>query len=439
MADLEAKRNPRDSIGTAGTEGTHVPGQRRAAQAGPKFSVGSWIKLHALDILTLAAMGALALGIYWAGPAPSRSFPLYNLDGSIMDPSIAWPVRRNIIPIWAAALISVLVPIIFFTLFQVKRKSAEDWLNTVLGLLKSVITAATFQVFIKWLIGGLRPHFLAICQPRIAPGDLSGAGFGTGFFDRSICTGNRDRIDEALQSMPSGHATAAWAGLFYLALYFNAQLKVMAAHNPAYWKMVMFFAPLLGAFLLSASLTVDKHHHWYDLVVGALIGIACALVAFRQTFASISDYRFNHVLLPRATSLLHRKPYLPFANRGPYYNYQHTGDFMSRDLPVSREGGWGRSHGLGEGSNGGPYDATALTTMSSGGMLGGGKDHYGPGFGGTGIGHDPRDPNVAADPLHDRDLAREHAHFGQKTTGTRTAGTGPLGRSGAPLDGHHAV
>ena len=85
-----------------------------------------------------------------------------------------------------------------------------------------------------------------------------GMGFASLMFDRSICTGNDDDIDDALESMPSGHATAAFAGLIFLALYFNAQLKVMSAHNPAYWKMIMFFAPILGAVLIAGSLTIDK-------------------------------------------------------------------------------------------------------------------------------------------------------------------------------------
>lgn len=77
-------------------------------------------------------------------------------------------------------------------------------------------------------------------------------------YDRSICTGDEKEINDSLESMPSGHSTAAWAGLFYLTLYFNAQLKVMSAHNPAYWKMVLMFAPLLGATLISGALTIDE-------------------------------------------------------------------------------------------------------------------------------------------------------------------------------------
>lgn len=77
-------------------------------------------------------------------------------------------------------------------------------------------------------------------------------------YDRSICTGDRKKINDALESMPSGHSTAAWAGLFYLTLYLNAQLKVMSAHNPAYWKMIVMVAPMLGAFLISGALTIDE-------------------------------------------------------------------------------------------------------------------------------------------------------------------------------------
>lgn len=327
-----------------------------------------------IDILTLAAMGAVAMGVHYAAPAPHRSFPVYNFDGSVAWPRFAYPERNEILPLWGAVLISFFAPLLFITLFQMRRKSADDWLTTTLGLLRSLVTAAVIQVLIKWLIGGLRPNFYAICQPAGGAADVD--SFGRGFmFTRSICTGDPDKIDYALESMPSGHATAAWAGLFYLALYFNAQLKVVGAHNPAYWKMVMFFAPLLGAFLISGTKTIDAHNNWYDLVVGGIIGILCALVAFRQTFAAIWDFRFNHVLLPRSTSLLHRRPFLPITGRGPYYSY-NTQEFQTHDLPFTREGGWGR--GGGEQSTGAPGDASSLFSGGFGGLgTGMGRTHDG--------------------------------------------------------------
>ncbi|KAG2020869.1 lipid phosphate phosphatase 1, variant 2 [Coprinopsis cinerea AmutBmut pab1-1] len=244
------------------------------------FNFGTWLRLHGFDILAMAAMGAIALGLHYAPPARSHIFPLYDLDGSIADMTLAFPRKEQIIPIYASAIMAVFIPVFFFALFQVRRRSWDDFLTTSMGLLRSVITAATLQTFIKCLIGGLRPHFYDACKPRISPGAQSGIGFANIMYDRSICTGNEKHIDDALKSMPSGHATAAWAGLLFLALYFNAQLKVVAAHSPAYWKMIFFFAPLLGASLLTLVLIVDYHHHWDDVVVGAVIGSFTAFIAF---------------------------------------------------------------------------------------------------------------------------------------------------------------
>lgn len=36
-----------------------------------------------------------------------------------------------------------------------------------MGLGYALTTATLLQCFLKWFIGGLRPHFLSACQPRI--------------------------------------------------------------------------------------------------------------------------------------------------------------------------------------------------------------------------------------------------------------------------------
>ncbi|KAL0071623.1 hypothetical protein AAF712_001480 [Marasmius tenuissimus] len=337
------------------------------------FKFGVWLRLHGVDIITMALMGALGLGIYMAPPAPSRSFPVYFQDGQIVYPQFAYPLRKEIVPIFAAALIAFFVPFFFFCLFQVRRRSINDLLTTTLGLLKSLITAAVFQVWIKWLIGGLRPHFLDVCQPNLDPTAApTGNGFHAIMYDRKICTGDEKEINDSLESMPSGHSTAGWAGLFFLALYLNAQLKVMSAHNPAYWKMILMFCPLLGACLISGALTIDEYHHWYDVLAGAIIGISTAIVAFRSTFAAVLDFRFNHILVPRTTSLFHRSPYMPQgASRTaqyPFFSYNPSQEFGSADLPFTREGGWGWGQ---EAFVGAPGDATALGSGGGGAGLAG--------------------------------------------------------------------
>lgn len=81
-----------------------------------------------------------------AAPAPNRSFPVFHPDGSIVYPEYAYPVRKQIIPIWLAAFITFFAPFVFFVLFQIRRRSLDDLLTTTMGLLKSLITAAVLQV-----------------------------------------------------------------------------------------------------------------------------------------------------------------------------------------------------------------------------------------------------------------------------------------------------
>lgn len=88
-----------------------------------------------------------------------------------------------------------------------------------------------------------------------------------------------------------------------------------------------------------------------------MIGTTCAFVAFRQTFASVWDFRFNHLLLPRTTSLLHRTPYYSGSSPAPSFSYQPQAELLSYNLPVTREGGWGWGQ---EAVVGAPFDATAL-------------------------------------------------------------------------------
>ncbi|KAF8446577.1 phosphatidic acid phosphatase type 2/haloperoxidase [Kalaharituber pfeilii] len=269
-------------------------------------TLGQWFRQTWFDILWMAMMGAVGLGVYMAPPAPTRSFPVYYADGEVVYPQFAYPLRRNIIPIFASALLSSLIPFAFYLLFQIRVRSFWDVNAAILGTLYSLINAAVFQVFLKWLIGGLRPHFLTVCRPRLPAdgGPQTGNGFREIMYTREICTGDEKEINDALESFPSGHSTAAFAGFVFLFLYFNAKLKTWSNYHPTMWKQTVTFAPLLGATLIAASLTIDEFHNWYDCLAGALIGTMMAFGSYRAVYAAIWDYRFNHIPLPRGTNTL---------------------------------------------------------------------------------------------------------------------------------------
>ncbi|KAL7791376.1 phosphatidic acid phosphatase type 2/haloperoxidase [Trichoderma ceciliae] len=299
-------------------------------------SFGQWLKVTWLDILTMAAMGAIGLGVYEAKPAPTRSFPVTFSDGEIVWPEFGYPLRKEVVPIWLAAFLASMIPIVIILLMQIRIRSFWDVNNAVIGLLYSLISAAVFQVFLKWLIGGLRPHFLDVCKPDLSLATDQGldrAGYQQIYFTRDICTGDSDEIDDSLESFPSGHTTAAFAGFVFLYLYLNAKLKVFSNYHPAMWKLIVLYAPILGAVLIGGALTIDEFHNWYDIIAGAIIGTAMAFSGYRMTYAAIWDWRFNHIPL----------------NRGVAFPYTvGNGDLFGATF--TRRVGWG-SEGLSENNN----------------------------------------------------------------------------------------
>lgn len=151
---------------------------------------------------------------------------------------------------------------------QLWVRSFLDFANGCLGLTYALVTGTLFQVVLKQTIGGLRPHFLAVCKPDI-PSRLINAGQGFQnilYTVDDVCTADKEdwgMIDFALQSFPSGHSNIAWAGFGYLAIYLFAHLGIcnITRRRPSYWRMLLVVAPLLAATFISASVVLAYHHH----------------------------------------------------------------------------------------------------------------------------------------------------------------------------------
>lgn len=246
-------------------------------------------------------------------------------------------------------MLGALVPIFVILCMQIRIRSFWDVNNGIIGLLYSLIGAAVFQVFVKWLIGGLRPHFLDVCRPDVSRLTAGGDGFLNIMFHSDICTGDRNQINDSLESMPSGHSTAAWAGFLYLYFYLNGKLKVFSNYHPAMWKLIALYAPLLGATLITGALTIDEFHNWYDCLAGAIIGSVFAISAYRMVYASVWDFRFNHIPLTRHT---------PFS-----YGAGPAGAAGFESCVFTHAAGWGYEEAFG----GAPFDSAFGLRGSGGG------------------------------------------------------------------------
>lgn len=182
-----------------------------------------------------------------------------------------------------------------------------------MGLGYALSTATLFQGLIKWTIGGLRPHFLSVCNlPTKLPG--TGSESNEIWHTAEICTNeNKKAVREAQMSFPSGHSVAAFAGFVFTALYMNAKFGIFASRpsredlnvgkdaeigngdkdSPAeprrtsHWRLGLFVTPLLLAFVIAGSKVRDGWHHPEDVIRGALIGSAFALMAYKMVYGSL--------------------------------------------------------------------------------------------------------------------------------------------------------
>jgi membrane-associated phospholipid phosphatase len=280
--------------------------------------------------------------IYQAPYAGTRNFPItFTESGDIVYPEFAYPNRGWIISPQLSGVISAVIPIVVILLAQLRIRSFWDCNNAILGLLYSLIMGALFQAILKTLIGGFRPIFLDVCQPDISLArthnttGLNGVGFHQIMYTTEVCTNpNKQAIKTAMTSFPSGHTTTAFAGYVFLFLWMNAKLKVWANFRASFYWLALLLAPLLGATLMAACLTVDQAHNWYDIVAGAVIGTVTSFMAYRVCYAAVWDWRYNHIPLRRDRAF----DYAAAAALTP--------EVMERALWV-RKLGWGRKRRVG--------------------------------------------------------------------------------------------
>jgi hypothetical protein len=82
--------------------------------------------------------------------------------------------------------------------------------------------------------------------------------------------------------------TASFAGLFYTSLWLGGKLHIMDNRGEA-WKSLLVMVPILAATLVAVSRIMDARHHPFDVITGSLLGVACAVVSYRQYFPPLSE------------------------------------------------------------------------------------------------------------------------------------------------------
>lgn len=196
------------------------------------------------------------------------------------DRSIMYPHKtEEIVPNWVMPFIAFGLPTIIITVWLgVKRFSNKKMLVAYLGLLLSLMVTVEVTTLLKQSIGRPRPDFLARCDadPTI--------------IDRVVCRGDVHLVKEGRRSFPSGHTSAAFAGLAFSGYFLAGQLDLFSGEGYIY-RFVLCLLPFLVAGFVGVSRIMDYRHHWQDVVAGALLGSSMAYLAYRLYFPEIMSHR----------------------------------------------------------------------------------------------------------------------------------------------------
>ena len=160
----------------------------------------------------------------------------------------------------------------------------------------SVTLASFLTHVIKNAIGRPRPDLIARCIVRLGtPADkLVGI---------EVCTNDDENmLIDGWRSFPSGHSSFAFSGLGYFALFLAGQLHTLRARADLP-RVLITFAPLIGAMLVAMSRMADYRHDKYDVSLGSLIGLGIAYFAYKRYYKPLTSAKCHEVWLAPADDL----------------------------------------------------------------------------------------------------------------------------------------
>ncbi|CAL4065043.1 unnamed protein product, partial [Meganyctiphanes norvegica] len=135
-----------------------------------------------------------------------------------------------------------------------------------------------FTYIIKYTIGRLRPHFIAVCDPDWSQIQCTTSELHQTYVDPIPCTAeDKYRIKEARMSFPSGHSSVSAFAMVYVVMYLQMQHKLF------YHRLLRsVFQILCLSFTVytSVSRIHDYRHHWSDSLGGFLLGTIVAILTF---------------------------------------------------------------------------------------------------------------------------------------------------------------
>jgi len=183
------------------------------------------------------------------------------------SPEVAYPDIPDIVPNWALFVIAAFIPVIVLVAFQIfsKQRSAHEFHHALLAFVTSFLITLTITTALKMAGGRYRPDWLS-----------------------TYASGN---LNEGRYSFPSGHSSLSFAGMVFLSLYLTGKRKLLRRNDSTATEGLICMSPLVLAFFVAISRTMDYHHNFSDVIAGSLIGAGVTLFCYHLYFPSLMSKR----------------------------------------------------------------------------------------------------------------------------------------------------
>nr|QDR50977.1 wunen-like protein 2 [Heliconius melpomene] len=214
--------------------------------------------------------------------------PHYKSGFYCNDPALSFPFTGDTVSMGVILSTIILLPFVMVFLTELllfdssysirikldytARRTAILYRNYVYGMFFNL---GIVEVM-KAITGSPRPTFFDICEP-----DAAKTCNGSEYVSTFECTSTRFPIwyqTDSYHSFPSGHTSlSVYCGMF-IAWYL--QRRAFSWHNRTVL-LVPILQLLCLAYAAICSLTriTDHRHHWWDVLVGAAIGLATGFYA----------------------------------------------------------------------------------------------------------------------------------------------------------------
>ena len=218
------------------------------------------------------------------------------------DTSIKYPyVEQQTVPAYLCLVIWTILCLIHFNIAYVTQKSKM----MLFAALYKLILGFSLCMFItdvsKYSFGRLRPYFLAVCNPNLEEVcyqiedsyiEVEDSNYtyteihhSKYVIENDTCTGNKDLMKEARLSFVSGHSSIS----FYIAMFLNIFMTEYI--NKKLWRTMLQFTHIILACWISITRINDYMHHQEDVIVGSIIGIACACIIMFMEGCSVKKVK----------------------------------------------------------------------------------------------------------------------------------------------------